>query len=89
MKEPLPQQLLNEVREEQAPGQSRVADHTGPCECARLPDGFRQGDTTLKATITGRIQTGAVSTTFHDPESGANGVATFFCRRWPERPDQH
>ncbi len=36
----------------------------------------RKGDTTLKATITERIQTGVVYTTFHDPETGANVVTT-------------
>ena len=36
----------------------------------------RKGDTTLKATITERVQTGVVYTTFHDPETGANVVTT-------------
>jgi len=36
----------------------------------------RKGDTTLKATITERVPTGVVYTTFHDPETGANVVTT-------------
>ena len=36
----------------------------------------RKGDTTLKATITERIQPGVVYTTYHDPETGANVVTT-------------
>jgi formate dehydrogenase major subunit len=36
----------------------------------------RKGDTTLKATITERVQPGVVYTTFHDPETGANVVTT-------------
>ena len=35
-----------------------------------------KGDTTLKATITERVQPGVVYTTFHDPETGANVVTT-------------
>jgi formate dehydrogenase major subunit len=36
----------------------------------------RKGDTTLKATITERVQPGVVYTTFHDPATGANVVTT-------------
>jgi formate dehydrogenase major subunit len=36
----------------------------------------RKGDTTLRATITERIQPGVVYTTFHLPETGANVVTT-------------
>ena len=36
----------------------------------------RKGDTTLKATITERVQPGVVYTTFHNPEAGANVVTT-------------
>ena len=36
----------------------------------------RKGDTTLKATITERVQPGVVYTTFHNPEIGANVVTT-------------
>ena len=36
----------------------------------------RKGDTTLKATLTERVQPGVVYTTFHDPETGANVVTT-------------
>ncbi len=36
----------------------------------------RKGETTLKATITERVQPGVVYTTFHDPETGANVVTT-------------
>ena len=36
----------------------------------------RKGDTTLKATITERVQPGVVYTTFHNPETGANVVTT-------------
>jgi formate dehydrogenase major subunit len=36
----------------------------------------RAGETTLRATITERVQPGVVYTTFHHPESGANVVTT-------------
>jgi formate dehydrogenase major subunit len=36
----------------------------------------RKGDTTLKATITERVQPGVVYMTFHDPATGANVVTT-------------
>ena len=36
----------------------------------------RAGDTVLRATITERVQTGVVYTTFHFPESGANVITT-------------
>ncbi len=36
----------------------------------------RQGETTLRAVLTDRMQPGVVYTTFHHPESGANVVTT-------------
>jgi formate dehydrogenase major subunit len=36
----------------------------------------RAGETTLRATLTERVQPGVVYTTFHHPESGANVVTT-------------
>lgn len=36
----------------------------------------RAGETTLRATITERVQPGVVYTTFHHPESGANVITT-------------
>ncbi|MHB1327971.1 MAG: formate dehydrogenase subunit alpha [Gemmatimonadales bacterium] len=36
----------------------------------------RAGETTLRATITDRVQPGVVYTTFHHPESGANVITT-------------
>jgi formate dehydrogenase major subunit len=36
----------------------------------------RAGDTTLRATLTDRVQVGVVYTTFHHPESGANVITT-------------
>jgi formate dehydrogenase major subunit len=36
----------------------------------------RAGETTLRASVTERVQPGVVYTTFHHPESGANVVTT-------------
>jgi formate dehydrogenase major subunit len=52
------------------------AEERGIVDGDKVQVSSRAGDTTLRATITDRVQVGVVYTTFHHPESGANVITT-------------
>jgi formate dehydrogenase major subunit len=62
--------------------EDRLEIHPHDAEDRGIKDGdwvgvvSRAGETTLRASITERVQPGVVYTTFHHPESGANVITT-------------